>query len=68
MDEAHAIKVLPDRSLLVVGTLAPTGYSDYALVKLRPSGTTDTSFGDAAVGGGRTGSVLLDVAGADPPR
>jgi uncharacterized delta-60 repeat protein len=63
VDEAHAIKVLPDRSLLVVGTLAPTGYSDYALVKLRPSGTTDTSFGDAAVGGGRTGSVLLDVAG-----
>ncbi|HSX60717.1 MAG TPA: hypothetical protein VLF18_10995, partial [Tahibacter sp.] len=63
VDEAHAIKVLPDRSLLVAGILAPGAYSDYALVKLRPNGTTDTTFGDAAIGGGRTGSVLLDVAG-----
>lgn len=63
VDEAHAIKVLPDRSLLVAGTLAPGAYSDYALVKLRPDGTPDTTFGDAAIGGGRTGSVLLDIAG-----
>ena len=63
VDEAYAIKVLPDRSLLVAGSLAPGAYSDYALVKLRPNGTTDTAFGDAAVGGGHTGSVLLDIAG-----
>jgi len=61
-DEAFAVKVLPDRSVLLAGSQAPGAYQDFALVKLRPDGSLDTSFGAAGVGG-RTGSVLLDVAG-----
>jgi len=63
VDEAQAVKRLGDGSLLVTGTIAPGAYSDFAVVKLRPNGTLDTTFGDAGVGGARTGSVLLDVAG-----
>lgn len=62
VDEAYAIKLLPDRSVLVAGSVAPSAYADFALYKLRPDGSPDTTFGDAGVGG-RTGSVLLDVAG-----
>ncbi|WP_313916166.1 hypothetical protein [Tahibacter sp.] len=66
VDEAHALKLLPDRSLLVFGILANTAYSDFALLKLRPDGSADTTFGDAVPGtGARTGAVLLDVAGAN---
>ena len=62
VDEGFAVKVLPDRSVLVAGSQAPGAYQDFALVKLRPDGSLDTSFGAAGVGG-RTGSVLLDVSG-----
>jgi uncharacterized delta-60 repeat protein len=63
VDEAHSVKVLPDRSVLAAGIIAPGAYSDFALVKLRANGSLDTSFGADAPGGGRTGSVLLDVQG-----
>ena len=62
VDEAHSVKWLRDRSILAVGILAPGAYADFALVKLRPNGSLDTSFGQASVGG-RAGFVRLDVVG-----
>lgn len=63
VDEAHAVKRLSDGSLLVTGMLAPTPYTDFALVKLRRDGSLDTAFGDDNGVGARSGYTRLDVRG-----
>ncbi|MCQ4166475.1 delta-60 repeat domain-containing protein [Tahibacter harae] len=63
VDEAHSVKVLRDGSILAAGVIAPGAYSDFVLFKRRRDGSADTSFGDDAPAGGRTGSVRLDVRG-----
>lgn len=65
VDEAYSVKVLRDGSVLAAGVIAPDAYSDFVLFKRRRDGSADTSFGDdAPVGGGRTGSVRLDMRGS----
>lgn len=61
-DTAYSLKVLPDGSVLVGGELSPQSHLDFALLKLRPNGTLDTTFG-ADNGAARTGYVRLDIVG-----
>ncbi|UXI66716.1 hypothetical protein [Tahibacter amnicola] len=62
-DEAHAMTVLSDRSILVSGVISTSSHSDFGLVKLTPSGALDTRFGQPS-GAARTGYAIVDIAGA----
>lgn len=62
-DDVYGLKVLPDGSVLVSGELSPQAHSDFFVMKLRPNGTADTTFGASNGAGARTGFVRLDVVG-----
>jgi uncharacterized delta-60 repeat protein len=62
-DEARAVRVLSDNSLLVGGTLSTSAHSDYGVVKLRADGSLDTTFGETDIGTVRKGYVRLDIGG-----
>jgi uncharacterized delta-60 repeat protein len=61
-DNAEALALLPDGSIIVGGALAHGAYSDFAIAKLTPDGDLDTTFG-MDVGGERTGWNILDTGG-----
>jgi uncharacterized delta-60 repeat protein len=62
-DEAHAIALLPDRSIILAGRLSQGAYADFGVVKLTPDGALDTTFGrvDAAA---RLGWNRMEIGGA----
>jgi uncharacterized delta-60 repeat protein len=62
-DEARAVRVMPDKGVLVGGSLSTDAYSDFGLVKLRADGTLDTAFGEPDAGAARKGWVRLDIGG-----
>lgn len=62
-DEGRAVRVLSDGSVLVAGTLSTAAHADYGLIKLRPDGSLDTTFGEADAGSARKGYVRLDIGG-----
>lgn len=62
-DEGRAVRVLSDNSVLVAGTLSTAAHADYGVIKLRPDGTLDTTFGEADAGNARKGYVRLDIGG-----
>ncbi len=63
VDAAHALTVLPERSIVAVGNLSPQFHADVAIVKLTPDGELDTSFGRPDGMGGRTGWNIVDLGG-----
>nr|WP_281377908.1 hypothetical protein [Chiayiivirga flava] len=58
---AYDIVRQPDGKLLVAGMLEFVSYTDAAIARLLPDGTLDTSFGNAADGGGRTGFRTINL-------
>ena len=62
-DEARAVRVMPDKGLLVGGSLSTDAHGDFGLVKLRANGTLDTTFGEPDAGSARKGYVRLDIGG-----
>lgn len=64
-DEARAVRVLSDNSLLVAGSLSTSSHADFGIVKLRHDGSLDTTFGEPDIGSARKGFVRLDIAGAN---
>jgi len=65
IDEAHAVKLMPDRGVLLGATLSTAAHADFGVVKLTASGQLDTSFGEADAGGLRKGYVRLDIGGSN---
>jgi uncharacterized delta-60 repeat protein len=63
-DEARAVNVLSDNSVLVAVTLTTSAHADFGLLKLRTNGTVDTNFGEPDAGTTRKGYVRLDIGGA----
>lgn len=59
--EAHDIVRQPDGKLLVAGMLEAESYTDAGIARLLPDGTLDTTFGDVADGGGRTGFRAINL-------
>ncbi len=58
-DQANAVVVQPDGAILVAGqSIAPSGNSDFAIIRINPDGTLDSSFGTK-------GQVLVDFGGFD---
>lgn len=62
-DYASAALVQRDRKIVVVGSFTHNAYADMAIVRLRPDGTLDPTFGQPTTGGMRTGATTLDVGG-----
>jgi uncharacterized delta-60 repeat protein len=62
-DSVGAVKALSDRSLLVGATLSTHAHADFGVVKLRPDGSLDTTFGEPDAGNARKGYVRLDIGG-----
>jgi len=62
-DSVAAIKALSDRSLVVGATLTTDAHADFGVVKLRPDGSLDPTFGEADAGSTRRGYVRLDIGG-----
>ena len=62
-DDARAIATLPDRSILLAGSLSQNAYSDFGIVKLTPDGELDTAFGRSN-GVNRNGWNRLDIGGS----
>lgn len=65
VDAAHALALLPDRSIIAVGNLSPQFHADVAVVKLTPDGALDTGFGLPDGQGGRLGWNLVDLGGSN---
>ena len=59
--EAFDIVRQPDGKLLVAGMLEAESYTDAGIARLLPDGSLDTTFGDAADGGGRTGFRAINL-------
>lgn len=51
----------PDGKLLVAGMLEAESYTDTGIARLLPDGTLDTTFGNAAPGGGRSGFRAINL-------
>lgn len=64
-DDARAVKVYSDGSVLVAGSLTTDAHADFGLVKLQPDGSLDTTFGELDAGTARKGWVRLDIAGVN---
>ncbi|MCS7204592.1 MAG: delta-60 repeat domain-containing protein [Leptospiraceae bacterium] len=58
-DKAYAIAIQPNGKILLAGTAIVFISSDFALVRLNPDGSLDTSFGPSL-----NGKVTTDVSGA----
>ena len=62
-DSAQAVKLMPNRGILVGAKLTTGAYADFGLVKLRHDGSLDTTFGELDAGSARKGYARLDIGG-----
>ena len=62
-DAAQAVKLMPNRGILIGAKLTTGAYADFSLVKLRHDGSLDTTFGELDAGSARKGYVRLDIGG-----
>lgn len=62
-DVARAVKLLPDRGILVGATLTTGAHADFGLLKFRHDGSLDPTFGELDAGSTRKGYVRLNVGG-----
>jgi len=63
-DEVRALRVLSDGSIIAGGSLTTSSYSDFGLLKLRPDGSRDTTFGEPDAVTGRRGYARLAISAA----